>query len=195
MSRQAGQLEAWSIAGASEVAPYFHFGLALNLWRQDRRFNMAATGTVLVDFDYNPLPHPRLWGVDWEEGDSFKALNATVGLLFRTDTFGIGAVYQTSYRTILYPDLLATNDLSTWNDTTSGYESETTVVARDRGTRYRLTQSETYGLGLSYELMATWLISVDWSRTPWSKARLEGGGLPTDTTLPIDEWGFEFPIH
>lgn len=186
VSRQDGQLEAWSVAGATEVAPNLHLGLALNHWRQDRRFNMAATETVLTDGSGNPMPHPSISEVDSQEGESFKALNATVGLLYRTDTFGIGAVYQASYRTNLYRNLLAASDQSTWNNSANAYETTTSVVQRDRGTRYRFTQPGTYGLGLSYKPMATWLISLDWSRTPWSKARLEGAGLPADATYFSD---------
>lgn len=163
---QKGDLTRWTLAGACEVSPRMLLGVAWNQWRgrwdthadsygyqSPQRFRNAQQSAATLD-----------------QSSHLEGRNLTWGLLWRGEDVRVGLAYQAPFTAQFFygghfRGVAETNLVTT-------IEGPIEVGGRV----YDVHWPETLSMGASLRPHPQWQVALDWSRTPWAKARFEAPG-------------------
>jgi long-subunit fatty acid transport protein len=161
--QQRGGIGVYSAGLGFELNQRFLVGASVNLWRGSWEFHSAsnlvtsASSTVFVS--------------TLHQDNDFHGLNMNLGVLWRSKFVEAGLVYRTPFAadytfegTYTHPD--AVSD-----------QVQTEATSR---TTSKVRWPETFGFGLAWHPTPSLQMAVDWSRTPWSKARFASSGTTLD---------------
>ncbi len=164
---QEGSVERWSLAGAIDLTPRLMMGLAWNSWGGHWTFHGEGLAVQ--------VPTPRFRGpieasAILDQDNHLHGENFTLGLLWRGDTVRVGASYQNPF-TAKYR----------YSGHYTGVTSFTLLKVVDfdletAGATYDVHWPETFSAGISYRPHPQFQVALDWSRTPWSKAKMSAPG-------------------
>ncbi|BDU71274.1 hypothetical protein METEAL_04480 [Mesoterricola silvestris] len=157
---QTGGVSQYSLALGAEVSSRILLGLAVNRWTGHSGFTSFSQRTTTgVD---------HIFDSNLSQESTFQGLNATLGLIWRSEWLNLGFTYRTPFQATY----VFTNTY-TYLDNAVGIPATTTSGATS--TAINWPETLTWGLGL--HLGSRTLVTADWSLTPWSRARFHGGSL------------------
>jgi len=168
--RQSGGVNLYSMGLGAELTARILVGVSVNAWQGASEFTSYSQRTT--------SGINQIFDSDLRQASSFRGVDATLGVIWRSQWLNAGVVYRTPF-TARY----VFTDTTTTVDSTSGNLSHQAGQA----TGANIDWPETLGVGLGLHLGPRWLAMADWSRTPWSKARFRDSG----TTLDGVNW-FDF---
>ncbi|WLT32896.1 OmpP1/FadL family transporter [Geothrix sp. PMB-07] len=160
---QTGGVNVFSVALGAEVSHRMLLGVAVNSWQGRSTFSsfsQRTTSGVNLLFDS-----------ELSQESTFHGLNATLGLIWRSQWLNIGMTYRTPFRA----SYVFTNDYK-YVDSVTGLIKQETGLA----TAAEIKWPETWTGGFGLHLGSRVLVTTDWSFTPWSHARLTGTGTSLD---------------
>ncbi len=175
---QKGDIERWTLASAIEVTPRLLMGVSWNSWGGSWTFHSQTDAIQLPPGTRRVTPQAT---ATLDQDSHLHGQNFGVGLLWVSEQIRVGASYQGPF---------------TAKYSYSGYyESGTTftnvsVVTQGpletRGRTYDVHWPETLSVGLSYRPHPQWQVALDWSRTPWTKAKFSAPGTVFDGQNLLD---------
>lgn len=157
---QSGAMDVWSLAAGFEASPRMLVGLAVNQWTGNWSFDGQSTYAFVGRLSTTTAQ------AHLQQSNRFKGRNFNFGLLWRSEQLKLGASYQTAF-TAKY------EYSGRFQASSSANPTPIDGPLNPSGRSYDVHWPETLGLGLAYRPHAQWLFALDWSRTPWSKARFE----------------------
>lgn len=161
---QRGGVNLWSAALGAELTPRLLLGGSVNLWRGSWSFKsdslaMTPGGAPLTELSF-------------QQDNSFKGFNWSVGTIWRSEYLNVGAVYRSAFtadygftNTVMFEDYTGTTE-----DTLDQSPAQT----------FRLEWPESLGAGLGLHLHPRWLVTADWTRIRWSRTTIRATGSPYD---------------
>jgi len=153
---QGGQIDLYSFAASYEFSQRILAGVALNLWRGKWDLNSSSSKTTGTTTSF----------VNFSQSNRLEGANYNLGLIWRWPTWSFGLVHRTAF----HGDYTFGTVLST--------SAAPTPVVTDP-TPTGLHWPSTTGAGLAYRPREGWLVTADFTHTPWSKARY----MTTNRTL------------
>lgn len=167
---QKGSLERWSLAGAVDLTSRLMLGLAWNSWGGHWQFKGEGTAQELPPSGRGPIGALAIL----EQDSHLHGQNFTLGALWHGDSVRVGVSYQNPFTAKFrysghYFGLTSFSLLRQVD-----FDLETA------GQTYAVHWPETLAVGLSYRPVPQFQIAADWSRTPWSKARISAPGTVFD---------------
>ncbi|HJV48106.1 MAG TPA: outer membrane protein transport protein [Geothrix sp.] len=160
---QAGGVAQFSAAVGAEVSRRILLGVALNSWQGSSAFSsfsQRTTSGVNLLFDS-----------ELAQQSTFHGVNATLGLIWRSEWVNVGLTYRTPFRAAY----VFTNQYR-YVDSVTGLVTQESSPA----TSAEIKWPETWTGGLGLHLSPRLLVTADWSFTPWSHARFAGTGTSLD---------------
>lgn len=145
---QGGQIDLYSFAASYEVSQRILVGMAVNLWRGRWDLNSSSTKDTSGTIRY----------VNFSQSNRLEGTNYNLGLIWRWPTWSLGVVHRTAF----HADY-------TFGTTQSTSTAPVPVVTDPTPTG--LHWPSTTGVGLAYRPREAWLVTADFTHTPWSKAR------------------------
>lgn len=169
---QKGEVERWTLAAAMEVTPRLLAGLSWNSWGGAWTFHSDTNAAQLPVIRFQV---PKQAQATLDQENHLHGQNLGFGLLWRSEQVRVGLAYQAPF-TAKYRY-------------SGNYESGTTFAnlskvtsgpLETQGRTYEVHWPETLAVGLSYRPHPQWQVALDWSRTPWSKAKISAPGTVFD---------------
>ncbi len=168
---QKGSIERWTVATAFDITPRLMAGLAWNSWGGSWTFHGEGFAAEW------PIPRLRSQSTanaTLDQESHLHGQNFTLGLLWRSEEVRVGLSYQNPFMAkFRYSGFYSAGS----NFTTAKL---TEFPLETAGATYRVHWPETFSAGVSYRPHPQFQVAVDWSRTPWSKARMEAPGTVFD---------------
>jgi long-subunit fatty acid transport protein len=158
---EEGSLNNWVFAGATEVAPNFSLGAALNVWtgKNDYQFSFVETDVPLDLYNFNTF---RL---DQNINTKFSGFNLKLGGLYRPlSNFRLGFTIATPV-TYTITEEFASTDVTTLDNGTS-----ISGDPNDGQFEYKLRSPFSFSAGASINL-ANLLLSGSIENNDWSQIR------------------------
>jgi long-subunit fatty acid transport protein len=168
-----GGLDTVSFSVGARLFKRFNIGVSANLWLNgyEGELQRHFTGELYLQGAEDPLRT--------EEDSSFelfaadiKGVNVNIGVLVDvTDKLKIGAVYKSTFK--------ADMEYSWQQERGAFFGGEDGgTERRERDGKSTLEWPETWGLGFSYRPIDALTISIDFTKTSWSKSILRNFQLP-----------------
>ncbi len=157
---QVGAVNVHSVATAIDLTPRLLLGAAFSLWRGNWNANLLWSNPLQGDHQ-SVFQRNELQGRNW-----------TWGLMWRSEVLNWGVVYRSPFEAHYANGGRVDLDIA-------GQKLDATVPLRSM----RLNWPETWGLGGAWRPTPRWLVALDWSRTPWTKANLY---LPGEPDAPVN---------
>lgn len=161
---QRGGVNLWSAAFGAELSPRLLLGGSLNLWRGSWSFKsdslaMTPAGAPLTELSF-------------QQDNSFKGFNWSLGTIWRSEYVNLGAVYRSAFSA----DYGFTNTVVFADYTGTVGSSEDRAPAQT----FRLDWPESLGAGLGIHPHPRWLVTADWTRIRWSRTVIHADRSPYD---------------
>jgi len=160
---QSGGIGVYSAALGFELSPRFLAGASLNLWSGSWAFSSESS---LVTSTSSTTYVSTL-----AQSSEFRGLNASFGLIWRSEHIQIGTIYRTPFEA-----RYTFENRYSHPDGTSGQLLETSSPR----TTYGLRWPETFGWGIAVHPAARFQVAADWSWTPWSRSHFVAPGTNFD---------------